>query len=59
MTDHYTDELFNITNSYIHKLKFPVSRLLVDVERFEKDELEIMSKVGMGCIYERTIMVIF
>ncbi len=54
MTDHYTDELFNITNSYIHKLKFPVSRLLVDVERFEKDELEIMSKVGMGCIYEKT-----
>ena len=54
MTDHYTDELFNITNPDIYQLKFLVSRLLVDVERFDIDELEIMSKVGMGCIYEKT-----
>ncbi len=52
MTDHFTDELFDICN--IHLLKFPISRLLVDVERFEIDELEPMSKVGMGCIYEKT-----
>jgi len=54
MTDHFTDELFDISYSNIHQLKFPLSRLLVDVERFEKDELEPMSKVGMGCVYEKT-----
>ena len=54
MTDHYTDVLFDVSNSNICQLRFPLSRLLVDVERFERDELEIMSKVGMGCIYEKT-----
>jgi N-formylglutamate deformylase len=54
MTDHFTDELFDVSGENIHQLKFPISRLLVDVERFEKDELEPMSKVGMGCIYEKT-----
>ena len=54
MTDHFTDELFDFLGDNINQLKFPVSRLLVDVERFEKDELEPMSKVGMGCIYEKT-----
>ena len=54
MTDHFTDELFDVLGDNIHKLKFPISRLLVDVERFEKDELEPMFKVGMGCIYEKT-----
>ena len=54
MTDHFTDELFDISNDNIHQLKFPISRLLVDVERFEEDELEPMFKVGMGCIYEKT-----
>ena len=54
MTDHFTDELFDVTNSNIQQMLFPLSRLLVDVERFESDELEIMSKVGMGCIYEKT-----
>ena len=54
MTDHFTDELFDISYSNIHQLKFLLSRLLVDVERFEEDELEPMFKVGMGCIYEKT-----
>ena len=54
MTDHFTDELFNVLGDNIHQLKFTISRLLVDVERFEKDELEPMCKVGMGCIYEKT-----
>ena len=54
MTDHFTDELFDVSGDNIHHSKFPISRLLVDVERFEKDELEPMSKVGMGCIYEKT-----
>lgn len=54
MTDHFTDKLFDISNDNIHQLKFPISRLLVDVERFEKDELEPMCEVGMGCVYEKT-----
>ena len=54
MTDHFTNELFDVSCHNIQLLKFPISRLLVDVERFERDELEIMSKVGMGCIYEKT-----
>ena len=54
MTDHFTDELFDVSGDNVHQLKFPISRLLVDVERFEKDELEPMCKVGMGCVYEKT-----
>ena len=54
MTDHFTDELFDISGDNIYQLTFPISRLLVDVERFEKDELEPMFKVGMGCVYEKT-----
>ena len=54
MTDHFTNELFDVSGDNVHQLKFPISRLLVDVERFEKDELEPMCKVGMGCVYEKT-----
>ena len=54
MTDHFTDELFNISDPKIYQIKFPISRLLVDVERFEINDLEQMSKVGMGCVYEKT-----
>tara|TARA_Y100000022_G_scaffold199118_1_gene210881 strand:- start:46 stop:801 length:756 start_codon:yes stop_codon:yes gene_type:complete len=54
MTDHFTKELFNINLSNISSIVFPVSRLLVDPERFEVDKDEIMSEVGMGCIYEKT-----
>lgn len=54
MTDHFTDEFFACDINVFDVLKFPVSRLLVDPERFESDEDEIMSKVGMGCVYEKT-----
>lgn len=54
MTDHFTDELFAPQIEGFDCLQFPVSRLLVDPERFESDKVEIMSAVGMGCIYERT-----
>ena len=54
MTDHFTDELFPCDFTSFDCLKFPVSRLLVDPERFASDKDEIMSKVGMGCIYEKT-----
>ena len=54
MTDHYTDQLFDFDNDVHKTLKFPVSRLLVDPERFVSDSEEVMSRVGMGCIYEKT-----
>jgi N-formylglutamate deformylase len=53
MTDAFTDELFSLPETAI--VRFPISRLLVDVERFLNDIEEPMSKVGMGVIYTRTI----
>ncbi len=54
MTDLFTLRLFahGLTDSQI--VKSPVSRLVVDVERFDIDEQEPMAKQGMGVIYERT-----
>jgi N-formylglutamate amidohydrolase len=36
-------------------IKSEVSRLVVDMERFRYDENEVMSKVGMGAVYELTV----
>ena len=52
ITDAFTDELFALAGATI--LRFPISRLLVDVERFADDAQEPMSKVGMGMVYTRT-----
>ena len=48
MTDHYCDDLYNTGNAM---LRFPVSRIVCDPERFRDDSDEIMSSVGMGAIY--------
>ena len=52
MTDSYTDELFiDCITDNDEKIIFPVSRLLVDVERFSEDAKEPMSEIGMGVLY--------
>jgi len=53
MTDLYTDELFSGIDGCLD-LVFPVSRLLVDPERFPDDAHEPMAEIGMGAIYKVT-----
>jgi N-formylglutamate deformylase len=52
MTDAFTDELF--ASAEATTVRFPVSRLVLDVERFADDAREPMSSAGMGMIYNRT-----
>jgi N-formylglutamate amidohydrolase len=54
MTDRYTDELFALPLDAATTVAFPVSRLVVDPERFADDADEPMSRKGMGVIYEQT-----
>jgi len=49
MTDHHTDRLFDLPGA--RRCVFPVSRLVVDPERFIEDSME---SVGMGVVYTRT-----
>jgi N-formylglutamate deformylase len=49
MTDAYTDELFILDGAA--RILAPVSRLVVDVERFPDDADESMAAVGMGAVY--------
>jgi len=51
ITDWYTDDLFHSEKDIT--IVTPFSRIFCDVERFENDEDEVMSKVGMGVLYER------
>jgi N-formylglutamate amidohydrolase len=55
MTDSFTDELFEFDpdDDTVVRVVFPVSRLLVDPERFADDRLEPMSGQGMGVLYSR------
>jgi len=52
MTDWFTDELFDLPLA--NRIVFPVSRLVVDPERFLDDSMEIMAEQGMGVVYTRT-----
>jgi len=54
MTDHFTDELFQLASEKAASIVFPVSRLVVDPERFEDDTQEPMSARGMGAVYTKT-----
>lgn len=55
LTDWYVDELFGCVKEIGGSvLVFPVTRLVLDPERFEDDEQEVMATNGMGVIYTRT-----
>ena len=52
MTDRFVDELFAFEGVQSHIN--PISRLVMDPERFRSDQIEPMAKVGMGAIYTLT-----
>ncbi len=54
MTDHFTHALFATPHGDATVVRSPVSRLVVDVERFADDAQEPMAARGMGAIYEVT-----
>jgi N-formylglutamate amidohydrolase len=55
VTDWYTDELFAAAAKPEDDVViYPVSRLVVDPERFENDAEEPMAALGVGVIYVRT-----
>jgi len=53
MTDHLTMELFTSSIPENQVVRAEVSRLVVDVERFD-DPSEVMLERGMGVVYSRT-----
>lgn len=54
MTDHLTLSLFALDVPTTQVVRAPVSRLVVNVERFENDAHEPMAARGMGAIYSVT-----
>ncbi len=54
MTDHFTQALFCAGVDERRVVRAPVSRLVVDVERFPSDADEPMAARGMGVVYRAT-----
>lgn len=54
MTDHYVDELFALPIGEATTVRYEVSRLVCDPERFEDDDDEPMAACGMGAVYTAT-----
>lgn len=54
MTDWHTDELFPPDKPDVTSIIYPVSRLVVDPERFLDDDKEPMAEKGMGVVYVQT-----
>src|SRR5262249_36195570 len=54
LTDWFTDDLFAVSANLATAVRFPVSGVVVDPERFVDDAQEPMAARGMGVIYERT-----
>ncbi len=52
ITDNKTDKLFEVDG--ITSIKAKYSRVYCDVEKFSDDNIEEMSKVGMGMVYTHT-----
>jgi N-formylglutamate amidohydrolase len=53
MTDAWTDDMVAGLGLPATRIMFPVSRLVVDVERFQDDADEPMASKGMGALYTR------
>lgn len=51
LTDWHTDDLFD--SDIDDKIITPFSRIFCDVERFADDDKEVMSKYGMGVLYNK------
>ena len=51
LTDHATDRIFTQAFPAAVPIVFPISRLVVDPERFPDDSQEEMASVGMGIVY--------
>jgi N-formylglutamate amidohydrolase len=54
MTDWFTDELFTPGDKEYASVRYPISRIVLDPERFEDDDKEVMALRGMGLIYTKT-----
>jgi N-formylglutamate amidohydrolase len=54
LTDAFTDELFARALPSTRAIIHPVSRFVVDPERFADDDQEPMAKKGMGAVYTHT-----